>query len=165
MKSFILQLFEAVEHQLIILASELDYVRDNIDPIQSFDPNSTISISRAVKRFLEIKKDPIKIYTSEKMKLGSAFMNNKIQILGKYNNVNTTAYRPNNRTIRRKKDERIEVRFFGGEDYHKKYDVFRRVLGELLHAMDVASDPDREIKKYYKSLYKIINDGEKKNEK
>jgi hypothetical protein len=67
LKSFILQLFEAVEHQLIILASELDYVRDNIDPIQSFDPNSTISISRAVKRFLEIKKDPIKIYTSEKL--------------------------------------------------------------------------------------------------
>ena len=106
-----------------------------------------------------------KLYNSAKMKLGSAFMNNKIQILGKYSNVNTTAYRPNNRTIRRKKDERIEVRFFGGEDYHKKYDVFRRVLGELLHAMDVASDPDKEIKKYYKSLYKIINDGEKKNEK
>ena len=54
--------------------------------------------------------------------------------------------------------------FFGGEDY-KKYGVFKRVLGELLHAMDVASDPDKEVKKYYKSLYKIINDVEKKNEK
>lgn len=105
-----------------------------------------------------------KMLTSTKMKLGSAFMNNKIQILGKYNNVNTTAYRPNNRTIRRKKDERIEVRFFGGEDYHKKYSVFKRVLGELLHAMDVATDPDKEVKKYYKSLYKIINDVEKKDE-
>jgi len=66
LESFGLPLFEAVEHQLPILASELDYVRDAIDPIQSFDPNSPISISRAVKRFLEIKKEPSKIYTSEK---------------------------------------------------------------------------------------------------
>ncbi|MDA9221646.1 glycosyltransferase, partial [Methylophilaceae bacterium] len=51
LESFGLPLVEASQLNLPILASELDYVRDVIDPIEVFDPTSPISISRAVKRF------------------------------------------------------------------------------------------------------------------
>jgi len=51
-ESFGLPLAEAVRLNLPILAGELDYVRDVCDPIQTFDPNSPISIARAVRRYL-----------------------------------------------------------------------------------------------------------------
>ncbi len=47
-----LPLIEARCAGLPILASEMDYVRDVVDPEQTFDPESAISIARAVKRFL-----------------------------------------------------------------------------------------------------------------
>jgi len=47
-----LPLIEARCAGLAILASEMDYVRDVVDPEQTFDPESAISIARAVKRFL-----------------------------------------------------------------------------------------------------------------
>jgi len=101
---------------------------------------------------------------NESLPTNIKMLNDKLKILNREHNINLTGYDFKNRKVQRRGSERIEVRFFGGEDYHKKFDVFRRVLGELLHAMDVATDPDKEIKKYYKSLYKIINDVEKKNE-
>jgi glycosyltransferase involved in cell wall biosynthesis len=52
MESFGLPLMEAVEAGLPILASERDYVRDVVSPAQSFDPESAISIARALRRFL-----------------------------------------------------------------------------------------------------------------
>jgi len=52
LESFGLPLFEAREFKLPVLASELDFVRDALDPVESFDPNSPISIARAVRRFL-----------------------------------------------------------------------------------------------------------------
>lgn len=52
-ESFGLPLIEARCHGLPILASERDYVRDLIDPEQTFDPSSPTSIARAVKRFLK----------------------------------------------------------------------------------------------------------------
>ena len=55
-EAFGLPLIEARQAGLPILASELDYVRDLINPEQSFDPNSPISIARAVKRFLGVNK-------------------------------------------------------------------------------------------------------------
>lgn len=51
-ESFGLPLLEARQAGLPVLASEMDYVRDVIDPEQSFDPGSPISIARAVKRFM-----------------------------------------------------------------------------------------------------------------
>jgi glycosyltransferase involved in cell wall biosynthesis len=51
-ESFGLPLAEAVRFNLPILAAELDYVRDVCDPVQTFDPNSAVSIARAVKRHL-----------------------------------------------------------------------------------------------------------------
>jgi len=55
-ESFGLPLMEAQNYGLPILASERDYVRDVCDPIESFDPSSPKSISRAVKRFLGIQE-------------------------------------------------------------------------------------------------------------
>ena len=53
MESLGLPLIEARGAGLPILAAERDYVRDVADPEQSFDPESPISIARAVRRFLE----------------------------------------------------------------------------------------------------------------
>ena len=54
-----LPLIEARCAGLPILASELDYVRDVLDPEETFDPNSPTSIARAVKRFLGIPEPPL----------------------------------------------------------------------------------------------------------
>lgn len=53
-ESFGLPLLEAAEQGLPILAGELDYVRDLVDPVESFDPRSPRSIARAVMRFLKL---------------------------------------------------------------------------------------------------------------
>lgn len=58
-ESFGLPLIEARQAGLKIIASELDYVRDLLDPEEVFDPNSAISISRAVKRFMGINEPPL----------------------------------------------------------------------------------------------------------
>ena len=54
LESFGLPLIEARRIDLPILASELDYVRDLVDPEETFDPNSPRSIARAVIRFLHL---------------------------------------------------------------------------------------------------------------
>jgi glycosyltransferase involved in cell wall biosynthesis len=51
-ESFGLPLIEARQAGLPVLASELDYVRDVLNPEQTFDPESSKSIARAVKRFM-----------------------------------------------------------------------------------------------------------------
>jgi len=51
-ESFGLPLFEARELGLPILASERDYVRDICQPAQAFDPDSPLSIARAIRRHL-----------------------------------------------------------------------------------------------------------------
>jgi glycosyltransferase involved in cell wall biosynthesis len=53
-ESFGLPLLEAASLGMPILAGELDYVRDVVEPVQTFDPTSPISISRAVGRFLHL---------------------------------------------------------------------------------------------------------------
>jgi glycosyltransferase involved in cell wall biosynthesis len=50
-ESFGLPLIEARQAGLPILASELDYVRDVIDPEETFNPHSAVSIARAVRRY------------------------------------------------------------------------------------------------------------------
>ncbi|AZD81007.1 glycosyltransferase [Pseudomonas chlororaphis] len=49
-----LPLIEANERKLPIIAAELDYVRDIVEPVETFDPDSHVSIARAVKRHLGI---------------------------------------------------------------------------------------------------------------
>lgn len=60
-ESFGLPLIEARCHGLPILAAERDYVRDVIDPEESFDPASPVSIARSVKRFLGIREEPLTV--------------------------------------------------------------------------------------------------------
>lgn len=62
-ESFGLPLLEARTLDIPVLASELDYVRDLIDPTESFDPSSPKSIARAVKRFLNIHDDKNQVHT------------------------------------------------------------------------------------------------------
>jgi len=64
-ESFGLPLIEAKAASLPIIASELDYVRDVVVPDVTFDPNSPVSISRAVKRFMKINQKIEPIITSE----------------------------------------------------------------------------------------------------
>lgn len=58
-EAFGLPLIEARQAGIAILASELDYVRDLVDPVHSFDPSSARSIARAVKRFIGIEEQPL----------------------------------------------------------------------------------------------------------
>lgn len=58
-ESFGLPLIEARQAGLAVLAPELDYVRDVLDPEQTFDPASAVSIARAVKRFLGAEEPPL----------------------------------------------------------------------------------------------------------
>lgn len=51
-ESFGLPLIEAQTAGLPILAAERDYVRDIVDPVESFDPTSDRSIAKAVRRHL-----------------------------------------------------------------------------------------------------------------
>ena len=51
-ESFGLPLLEASEAKIDIIASELDYVRDLVNPAESFDPLSSVSISRSILRYL-----------------------------------------------------------------------------------------------------------------
>jgi glycosyltransferase involved in cell wall biosynthesis len=54
-----LPLLEAKQIQLPIIASELDYVRDFVIPKETFDPNSSLSIARAIKRALGVIDNPV----------------------------------------------------------------------------------------------------------
>jgi glycosyltransferase involved in cell wall biosynthesis len=58
-ESFGLPLLEAAKAGLPILASERDYVRDVVKPVASFDPESALSIARAVLRHQGLEVDPI----------------------------------------------------------------------------------------------------------
>ncbi len=53
-----LPLVEAQAIGLPVIAPELDFVRDLITPTETFDPDSALSIARAIKRFLNIPDHP-----------------------------------------------------------------------------------------------------------
>ncbi|MDH5632656.1 MAG: glycosyltransferase [Gammaproteobacteria bacterium] len=63
-ESFGLPLVEAQAFDLPIIASELDYVRDVAEPVQSFDPCSPVSIARAVRRHMAVAGQPLVIHTA-----------------------------------------------------------------------------------------------------
>jgi glycosyltransferase involved in cell wall biosynthesis len=58
-----LPLLEARAHGLPIIASERDFVRDIVTPQQTFDPESALSIARAVRRFLGTAEPALQIRT------------------------------------------------------------------------------------------------------
>lgn len=57
-ESFGLPLLDARRQGLPVIAGELDYVRDSATPIETFDPLSARSISRAVRRFMGSPEEP-----------------------------------------------------------------------------------------------------------
>lgn len=59
MESFGLPLLEAQSLGIPIIASERDYVRDVVVPAETFDPDSAVSIFRAVRRFLSVSEPPM----------------------------------------------------------------------------------------------------------
>jgi len=61
LESFGLPMVEARNAGLAVLAGELDFVRDVLNPDETFDPNSAISIARAVKRYWRIKEPALQI--------------------------------------------------------------------------------------------------------
>ncbi len=65
-ESFGLPLIEARQAGLPVLAPELDYVRDVLDPEQTFDPESPVSIARAVKRFMGMEERPLPLMDAKK---------------------------------------------------------------------------------------------------
>ena len=58
-ESFGIPLREARQAGLAVIASELDFVRDVLDPEQVFDPQSPVSIARAVKRFMGASEEAL----------------------------------------------------------------------------------------------------------
>ncbi|MBF9046477.1 glycosyltransferase [Rhodobacterales bacterium LSUCC0031] len=52
LEAFGIPLLEARQAGVDVLAPERDYVRDILDPVESFDPGSAVSIARAVRRYL-----------------------------------------------------------------------------------------------------------------
>lgn len=61
-----LPLVEAKAAGIPIIAAELDYVRDMVNPEQTFNPYSALSIARAVKRFLNVKEQEPNFLDSKK---------------------------------------------------------------------------------------------------
>ncbi len=57
LESLGLPLIEASQYGLPIIASEKDFVRDSVNPTETFDPSSPVSIARAVRRFMK-KPEP-----------------------------------------------------------------------------------------------------------
>ncbi len=64
-ESFGIPLLEAKQFGLPIVAGELDYVRDSVDPFEVFDPNSPISIARAIKRSLDLPNELAKLLDAD----------------------------------------------------------------------------------------------------
>ena len=65
LESFGLPLIEARQAGIKIIASEKDFVRDIIDPEETFDPYSPISIARSVKRLLRIETKTINLFKAQ----------------------------------------------------------------------------------------------------
>lgn len=65
LESFGLPLIEAKNAGLKIVASELDYVRDILAPDESFDPQSAISIARAVKRLMKLELEKLDLLSAK----------------------------------------------------------------------------------------------------
>lgn len=79
LESFGLPLIEARAAGLRIMASELDYVRDILDPEESFDPHSATSIVRAVKRILKLEREVDSLISAKDF---FDFLNDKESVLG-----------------------------------------------------------------------------------
>ena len=62
-----LPLIEASRRNMKILAPELDYIRDIINPSETFDPSSYRSIARAVMRFKNINENMLNVFSPSRL--------------------------------------------------------------------------------------------------
>lgn len=74
-ESFGLPLLEAKYLNIDIIASEKDFVRDIVDPQETFDPRSYNSITRAIKRYLNIDEPKANVKSAKEFIL--YFLKNK----------------------------------------------------------------------------------------
>ena len=66
-ESFGLPLIEAREQGADIIAAEMDYTRDLLDPEESFDPFSVVSIARSIKRYAGYEEVVSKFYSARSL--------------------------------------------------------------------------------------------------
>lgn len=72
-ESFGLPLIEATQLGTDIIASERDFVRDVCNPLQTFDPESPLSIARAVQRYLLKELPPAPCFINGEQFLNQIF--------------------------------------------------------------------------------------------
>ena len=72
-ESFGIPLIEARQAGLAVIASDLEFVRDVLDPEQVFDPQSPVSIARAVKRFMGASEEALPLLNA------AEFMNSLLE--------------------------------------------------------------------------------------
>ena len=129
-----------------------DYIGEILKELRKIYKNNAKALSNGRE------KEFIEDLVQNKMTKGKQFLNSMIYMINdKYSNINMNHYSHRNKTKRRKSSERIEIRYFGGENYERKFSLFKRVLGELLYALDVATDPEKEKNNYYRKVYRLLS--------
>lgn len=129
-----------------------DYIGEILKELRKIYKNNAKALSNGQE------KEFIEDLVQNKMTKGKKFLNSMIYMINdKYSNINMNHYSHRNKTKRRKSSERIEIRYFGGENYERKFSLFKRVLGELLYALDVATDPEKEKNNYYRKVYRLLS--------
>jgi len=129
-----------------------DYIGEILEELRRIYKNNAKALSNGRE------KEFIEDLIQNKMTKGKKFLNSMIYMINdKYSNINMKHYSQRNKTKRRKSSERIEIRYFGGENYERKFPLFKRVLGELLYALDVATDPEKEKNNYYRKVYRLLS--------
>lgn len=126
-ESFGLPLLEARDEGLDIIASEKDYVRDILSPNESFDPDSSESIAKAVKRYHGIDTFE-KIYTPEEFLnlLLKSRIPKKVLVNGLSARLGGGVTYIQNLVDRKYIPEEVEVFFIGNE---RSFDYFKAVEG------------------------------------
>jgi hypothetical protein len=129
-----------------------DYIGEILKEIRQIYKRNVRALSNGRER--EFIEDLVQ----NKMSKGKKFLNSMIYMVNdKYSNINMKHYSQRNKTKRRRSSERIEIRYFGGENYERKFPLFKKVLGELLYALDVATDPEKEKNNYYRKVYRLLS--------
>lgn len=107
------------------------------------------------------KKEYFADILKNNMEGGIAGLNRMLDVFKKHQNINYSHYNFKNTSIRRASSERIEVRYFGGEGYEKNFPLFRQIFLELLYALDVSTDPEKEKNLYLRRVFNLLNIGNK----
>lgn len=113
--------------------------------------------SAALGRMAELKS----VSTAEKLKKFKDIIEHEFVLFmnTKYQNINYGGLHINYSPEKR----RIEVRYFGGENYEKKLELAKKVLFEILFALEVATDETKMVDEYKTRLLRLMSNLEKKS--